>query len=221
MKMKKCLLLIFITISVLFSNYSLAQTKKIDETQLMNIFNESQDCLSKGQYEKAIELKTKVYNLCKGTDWEMLGGMCAADIAEIQLYALNNEKGYIDWLEKAESCGNKQATGLLGDVYFQKGDYQKAKSYFEKSNEPRCIWFLATMYREQGGELGRNDEKYLYYMTKAADMGDPDAQFYLGLHYYSGRLVPIDKSKGISYLKKAAAQNHAPALEVLQRENIK
>lgn len=45
----------------------------------------------------------------------------------------------------------------------------------------------------------------------AAEQGDPDAQYILGMSYYYGEDVVQDKQVGIYWLQKSAEQNHALA----------
>lgn len=46
---------------------------------------------------------------------------------------------------------------------------------------------------------------------KAADLGDPRAQYMMHHAYSSGRGVPYDRMEGIRWLEKAALQGHAPS----------
>lgn len=139
---------------------------------------------------------------------------------------LNN---YIYWLQRADECDFPGTSGLLGDAYLtgQDGvpqDLQKAKYYYEKSSEGRCLWILATMYGPDG-EFGRNDSEWLKYATKAVEKGNPDAQFVMGLRYYYGKYygnnVEKDINKGVELLKKAAQQNHIKAIRFLEEQNIR
>lgn len=48
-------------------------------------------------------------------------------------------------------------------------------------------------------------------LTKKAEAGDADAQYQVGLSYFSGSGLPQDIKKGRMWLAKAAAQGHTPA----------
>lgn len=44
-----------------------------------------------------------------------------------------------------------------------------------------------------------------------AEAGDPNAQYDLGVMYYSGEGVPKDAAEALKWFRKAADQGHAPA----------
>lgn len=199
-----------------------------NKSEIVNLYNQSQDYLSKGNYEKAIELKSQMYNKAIGLDAvskKIFGGMSAFELAQIYSTVYNDLNKYIYWLEKSDQCGFSTASGRLGDAYLSgqdgvRPDYQKAKYYYDKCDEGRCKWIIATMYSENG-ELGRDDNKFLEYALLAVDKDDPDAQFIIGLFYLDGRMVKQDTNKGLTLIKKAAQQNHIKAIRFLESENIK
>lgn len=220
------LLFCLVAVSLFMSSPSIKAQSSQDE--IINLFNQSQDYLSKGNYEKAIELKKQLYNKTKGSELAIIGGHCAYDLAQIYSLMYKDLNNYIYWLQRAEECDFPGASGLLGDAYLtgQYGvsqDFQKAKYYYEKSDEGRCLWILATMY-SPNGEFGRNDSEWLKYASRAVEKGDPDAQFMLGLCYYYGNYndnIKKDINKGVELLKKAAQQNHIKAIRFLEEQNIR
>ena len=52
---------------------------------------------------------------------------------------------------------------------------------------------------------------------KAAEQGNANAQYNLGIMYYNGRGVPEDDSEAVRWFKKAAAQGYANAKKTLQQ----
>lgn len=223
--MKKTKKIFLCLIAFLFFMSSSLVKAQASSDEIASLFNQSQDYLSKGNYEKAIELKKQLYNKTKGSDLAIIGGHCAYDLAQIYSRVYNNLENYIYWLQKADECEIPRASGLLGDAYLtgQDGvpqDFQKAKYYYEKSDEGRCLWILATMY-SPNGEFGKNDSEWLKYATKAVEKGDADAQFILGLCYLDGRIVSKNQNKGIELIKKAAQQNHIKAIRFLEEQNIR
>ena len=220
--------LILLAIIILVCSINNVKAQNLSEEtklELMNLYNQSQEFLSKGDYDKAIELKTQVYNKTQNLgDLKIMGGMSAFDIAQIYSTVRNDLKNYIFWLERAEQCDFPGASGRLGDAYLTGQDgvlqnFQKAKYYYEKANEGRCKWILATMYGENG-ELGRNDTEWLKYTNQAVEKDDPNAQFWLGLYYLDGKIVRKDLNKGLELIKKAAQQNHIKAIRFLEENNI-
>ena len=198
----------------------------ISKNEIINLYNQSQDLLSKGNFDEALKLKSEAYYKSKELpELNIIGGLCAFDIAQMESDIYKDLKSYINWLERADECEFPGAAGLLGDAYLtgQDGvpqDFQKAKFYYEKSDEGRCLWILATMYGPNG-ELGRNDSEWLKYTSKAVEKGDADAQFMLGLCYLDGKFVSKNNNKGVELIKMAAQQNHIKAIRFLESENIK
>jgi hypothetical protein len=52
-------------------------------------------------------------------------------------------------------------------------------------------------------------------IRKAADNGDPDAQYQLGCYYNKGELVPKDNRQAIAWLQRATEQEHLGATALL------
>lgn len=226
--MKRHITYLILFIAVIFLGISKSNAQTISEEsklELASLYNQSQECLSAGNYDKAIELKTQMYNKVKGLgDLKIMGGMAAYEIAQIYYMARKDLNNYIIWLQRSDECDFSTASGLLGDAYLtgQDGvqqDFLKAKYYYEKSDEGRCLWIIATMY-SPNGEFGRNDSEWFKYTIKAVEKGDPDAQFILGLFYLDGRIVNKDYAKGVDLIKKAAKQNHIKAIKFLEEQNI-
>lgn len=224
-------LILFIVVMFLGISKSKAQTISEESKQeLVNLYNQSQQYLSEGNYDRAIDLKTQMYNKAKNLgELKIMAGLAAYEIAQIQSAVYNDLNHYIIWLKRSDECNFSTASGRLGDAYLtgQDGvqqDFQKAKYYYEKSDEGRCLWIIATMYSPTG-EFGRNDSEWLKYTRRAVEKGDPDAQFLLGLCYYSGKyydskVVNKDYTKGVDLIKKAAQQNHIKAIKFLEEQNI-
>lgn len=193
-----------------------------NKSEIINLYNQSQDYLYKGNYEKAIDLKCQMYNKAISLDAvSIFGGMSAFELAQIYSTVYNDLNKYVYWLEKSDQCRFSTASGRLGDAYLTgdgvKPDYQKAKYYYDRCDEGRCKWIIATMYSENG-ELGKNDTEWLKYTKQAVEKEDPDAQFRLGLCYLEGHLVKKDISIGVDLIRKAAIQNHIKAIKFLETQ---
>lgn len=226
-------LILFIVVMFLGISKSNAQTiSEESKLELVNLYNQSQQYLSEGNYDKAIELKTQMYNKAKNLgDLKTMAGLAAYEIAQIHSVVRNDLNNYIFWLKRSDECDFPTASGLLGDAYLNldgqnvvQQDFHKAKYYYEKSDEGRCLWIIATMY-SPSGEFGRNDSEWLKYTNRAVEKGDPDAQFMLGLcyyygKYYGGKIVNKDYYKGVELIKKAAQQNYIKAIKFLEEQNI-
>lgn len=73
-------------------------------------------------------------------------------------------------------------------------------------------------YNQEQFSFSSNDKKALYYFTKAAELGNCEAQFSLGQMYYQGDGVVKNLEKALSWFKKAAAQGVTEAEQYLRNE---
>lgn len=136
--MKHIISYLTLVIVVLFSGFQESNAQTISEEsklELVNLYNQSQECLSEGNYDKAIDLKTQMFNKAKELgDLKIMGGMAAYEIAQIYSMAKKDLNNYILWLKRADECDFTHASGLLGDAYLTgkdgvQQDFQKAKYY--------------------------------------------------------------------------------------------
>ncbi|KAG0250106.1 hypothetical protein DFQ27_009570 [Actinomortierella ambigua] len=70
------------------------------------------------------------------------------------------------------------------------------------------------MFLKSKGSI-QSDFEALYWFKKAAELGHPEAQFYIGDLYERDRLLRKDVDRAIYWYGKAAAQNHAEAMRRL------
>jgi len=68
------------------------------------------------------------------------------------------------------------------------------------------LWLLGDIFYKGRFDVSRDEARGLYYYHKAADIGDEEAQYLLGLHYSD-----INIAKSVHYLRLAAQQNHGDA----------
>jgi TPR repeat protein len=76
--------------------------------------------------------------------------------------------------------------------------------------EVRCQVAMAAMYRDGLG-VPADLAKALGWYRKAADHGNPEAQFQLGLMSIRGQGVKADPAQGLGWIRKAAEQGYTPA----------
>lgn len=79
--------------------------------------------------------------------------------------------------------------------------------------------FAAKLTHENAKEGNKSSdvENSFNYYEKAADSGDANAQYYVGVCYAGGVGVEKDLNKAIEYLKKAADQGSDAAKETLKK----
>jgi TPR repeat protein len=86
------------------------------------------------------------------------------------------------------------------------GLYEKA----EKGN-PRAAFLVAALHLN-GIFVPFDAAKGTKFLEVAAEKGDPDALYYLGLHYQHGAYdYKVDKAKASDLINKAAQAGHRPA----------
>jgi TPR repeat protein len=144
--------------------------------------------------------------------------------------------------KKAEQ-GDADAQYDLGLLYLRgegvPQDREKAIEWFEKAalqGRPGAILLLEKMgctsnyileraktaWREKKAEEERLPKaREAAAKLQAAEQGDANSQYKLGLQYLSGNGVPRDYVKGVEWLEKAAAQDHAEAKDWLAKEEKK
>ena len=128
-------------------------------------------------------------------------------------YPVNEKKAY-DCFEKAASKGHSAAYLQLGFRAEDQGNYQEAKDCYQsafKLRNGRGAYFIARMI-EKGHGYRVDDKHALQWYKKAADLGEPLSQYYIGIALLNGRHIAKDEVKGLDYLEKSAAQDEYDAL---------
>lgn len=118
------------------------------------------------------------------------------------------------WYKKAAEQGFAQAQYNLGMCY-EKGEG------VEKNPEEAVKWYKKAVEQEDPKaiealkELQNTIEK-IPELQQKAETGDPEAQYRLGIHYYDGSGVSEDKKVALEWLRRAAAQGHKKAINLLE-----
>lgn len=104
----------------------------------------------------------------------------------------------------------------VGLLRYQKGNFNEAITIFKQlaeNNDVTAQYMLACMYNR--GEGTPNDrERAEFWMKKAADNGDPVAQFDYGIFQLSNQSMYDSKTAvGMLYLMRSADQGHKDAIE--------
>ena len=105
----------------------------------------------------------------------------------------------------------------LGEQYLNKGDVERAVSYFKKSAEfgnAKAQRMLGDCYF--WGEGIREDKREaVKWYRLAAEQGDAEAQRILGACYYFGTGIREDKQEAVKWYRLAAEQGNAKAQWIL------
>ncbi|MBX9757719.1 MAG: sel1 repeat family protein [Beijerinckiaceae bacterium] len=121
--------------------------------------------------------------------------------------------------QPAEGAPGAKADGHPVDLMFgafQRGLFLTAmeealKRVKENPNDGPAMTMLGELYRD-GLSVRRNPVEAVRWYRLAAERGDRQAQFAMGVAHLNGVGAPKDKKAAREWLQKAAAQNHGGAL---------
>lgn len=120
----------------------------------------------------------------------------------------------VDWLQQAADQGDAKAQWNMGSIFASgrggiKRDLPAAFALCNKAAASGFVPAQATV-----GALftrTRDFEQAARWLRKAADQGDPEAQYNLGIAYIKGQGVPADLGQAFRWMVLAAEQGIAPA----------
>lgn len=139
------------------------------------------------------------------------------------LYNHTNEKASLgitlkeakDYLTKGTSA-TKAAYEELGRLYEDANVYDLAVENYSKAHSKYANVRISTLLLE--GSVMLPDNEAVSYITNAANDGDINSIYWLGLIYYTGAYgVTPDHTKGRSLIYKASQQGHKQAKSTLSK----
>ena len=179
-------------------------------------------------YGKGVETNEEeaVKWLCKAAEQ----GHADAQYSLAQCYSYGkgvetNEEEAVKWLRKAAEQGEKFAQLKLGMRYcLGRGITQSiedATKWFDmiQENDPRSQYCFGLMFLEKSEITQELAKEAVKWFRKAAEQGDADAQFVLGVCYLEGVGITQDKTEAMKWLQKAAKQGHEKAKKGLTEIN--
>lgn len=118
--------------------------------------------------------------------------------------------------KKASDQGHTNAKLEIAGMYRNgigvRQDYSKAIELFrelaEEDEVPEAQFQLAISYGDS------KPKKALYWLNKAVENGNANAQCFLGILYSSGQLVEQDHTQAYNLISQAAAQGHKEAKQI-------
>ncbi len=117
----------------------------------------------------------------------------------------------LKWLERAAEAGNTTAQCKLGEDHYWDVTDSLAPLWFGKAadhGDARGISWLADCF-ENGFGVEKDLSKAIELRSRAADMGFPEAQAFLGENYLRGEGVPEDEERGRALLRIGCARSEA------------
>jgi hypothetical protein len=134
-----------------------------------------------------------------------------------------DQKQAIEWLIAAAKNKHPAACHVLGSMYMEGNGMPQDKAQGEKflrcgadGGEAGAQLALGMVYRNGSGIGGvRDDEKAAALFKKAADKGNPEAQYRLAEMYRYGYGVKRDPAEAKRLLRAASVQGHMEANKML------
>ncbi len=170
----------------------------------------------KGEYVETDYDKSLQFLLLASEQGKPMAFYHLGNIFSNGLFAAIQPRRALAYYQKASDSGVADATRQIGLAYltglYYTRDVNKAEEYLIKSSEQgslEAMRDLANYYRFER----QNMDKYRHWIQKAADRGNEDAQYYLGL-YYEGK----DPQKAREYFTLAAQNHHFMARQKLPQD---
>lgn len=138
----------------------------------------------------------------------------------------NHSNEVFKWLKKAAEQGNAKAQNKLGDMYVEGEVVEKnvqegikwIKNAAEQKN-PEALFNLACKLLKFGNKTEQITA--IFYMHQAANLGNVNAQYSLGLMYYTGKGGCIrNQDEAFKWFIKAAQQGDVDARMILISHKI-
>lgn len=141
------------------------------------------------------------------------------------LYVAKDINKAVIYYTKAADLGNYGGIINLAMLY-QTGagvplDAYKAVELYERAvkidHTGAAYYNYGCVYYFGCGKIRKDYKKAYELFMKSADMNFSHAQYNIGVMYLNGEYVSASRSKGTEYVKKAAAQGHEAAKDLLKR----
>ncbi len=125
------------------------------------------------------------------------------------------------WYEKAAQQGEPSAQYNLGACLAQgcAGEKKPAEAFnwltsAARLGVPDAQYNLAVLYTEGQGGVQKDAYKAVYWYRQAAFNGDREAQYHMGMAYFSGHGIGQDLVESFAWFSQAARNGHAESGEM-------
>ncbi len=127
-------------------------------------------------------------------------------------YMVPDHAGALEYYQKAADLGSEEAKAILTildskGLFGNRDDreiFDLCAEYAAKENDHALAAMGAFYEFGFGGHVGPDMAKAVEYYQKAACLGNPFAEYYLGICYQEGNGVPQDHEKAFEQLERAA-----------------
>ena len=132
----------------------------------------------------------------------------------MELYELEDfDNAYVRFLVAAKDYENVPAMYMLGIMLIAMKDYENALTFIRSAafhNYPQALSCLGALF--YAGDIIEGDEKKaLELFLQASELGDHNADVFIGFIYSDGEIVDRDTKKAFEYFLKGAKFGNAEA----------
>jgi hypothetical protein len=128
-----------------------------------------------------------------------------------------NNLANLDFWEKATVAGDSGTQCWLGFAMLLNGDGKAGMDALHKAGEAGYVYaqtLLASAYARgtlAGNSVEKDQKEYTRWTNLAANQGDAESQYNLGMDYFQGVGVKKDAKLALEWLMKAASQGYVDA----------
>lgn len=126
-----------------------------------------------------------------------------------------NYQAALEWYERAAKLGNKRAIELVdtmkNKIKVCKEKLEEFKELTEKarSGDASAMFAISKYYENGIGDaLMRDYKQCIVWHKKAAELGDVDAMYYLGIRYFNGNIVEKNLDEAMNWFLKVAMKKY-------------
>ena len=123
----------------------------------------------------------------------------------------------IKWYRKAAALGDPESAGKVAKAIDEgdtKGTAKEMMDFYLQASvlkQPDVLYRISNLYKAGYKEIPQDTAKAIDYLKQAAELGDPDAMFDLGIRYEKGDGVVSNIQTALQWINKAADAGHDKA----------
>lgn len=167
--------------------------------------------------QEAFELYRTAANLGNAKAMRYLGNVYSSrSFSPFRYYQVPlNYQVALEWYESAAKLGDKFAIKRVDDmknnIKVCKEELEKFKKLTEKarSGDASAMFAISKYYENGIGDALMPDYKQcIVWHKKAAELGDVDAMYYLGIRYFNGNIVEKNLDEAMNWFLKVAMKKY-------------
>jgi TPR repeat protein len=135
----------------------------------------------------------------------------------------SDNKKAMQWYFKAAELKDPVAAIKVADAIYE-GEFeattQQMLNFYllaVKVHNPEVTYKVALIYKNGFKDIKADDIKALQYLRMAAELGQAQAMYDLGIRYEKGQGVPINSKTSLSWIKKSADAGYEQAKKYMKQ----